>query len=386
MARPTIEDIARRAGVSKGAVSFALNGRPGVSEATRALILRVAEEMNWRPHSAARALVGARAQAVGLVIARPARTIGVEPFFAQLLSGLQAGLSARAVALHLLVVEETAAEIEVYRRWASEHRVDGFILVDLQVRDPRPAVLEELGVPSVVLGGYGEHDQRDEHDSRGRHDERGEGDGPGEHDEGGERDGRGERDGHGEGGSLSSVWADDREAMLSIVEYLAALGHTRLAHVSGLPAFQHTQRRVRALRDCARRLGLAEPLSTPTDFSDSEGATATRALLSRPDRPTAIVYDSDVMAVAGLGVAGEMGVAVPRELSIVAFDDSVLARIVHPALTALSRDTFALGERVAATLLETIASPGRPRDVKTETPRLTVRESTAPLTESTKTI
>lgn len=335
MARPTIADIARRAGVSKGAVSFALNGRPGVSEATRALILQVAEEMNWRPHSAARALVGAKAEAVGLVIARPARTIGVEPFFAQLLSGLQAGLSARAIALHMLVVEETATEIEIYRRWVSEHRVDGFILVDLQVRDPRIAVLEDLAIPAVVLGGPGRH------------------------------------------GSLSSVWADDREAMLSIVDYLAALGHTRIAHVAGLPAFQHTQRRIRALRDSARRLGLVDLASLPTDFSDAEGAAVTRALLSRKDRPTAIVYDSDVMAVAGLGVATEMGVSVPRELSIVAFDDSVLARIVHPMLTALSRDTFALGEQVAATLLETIAEPGKPRDVKTPTPRLTVRESTA---------
>ncbi|GII30256.1 LacI family DNA-binding transcriptional regulator [Planotetraspora mira] len=336
MARPTIEDIARRVGVSKGAVSFALNGRPGVSEATRARILQVAEEMNWRPHTAARALGGARAGAVGLVIARPARTLGVEPFFAQLLSGLQAGLSAHSVALELLVVEDTTAEIEVYRRWASEHRVDGFIMVDLKVRDTRVDVVEGLGVPAVVLGGPGRH------------------------------------------GSLSSVWADDREAMLSIVDYLAALGHRRIAHVAGLPAFQHTQRRMRALRDSARRHGLTDVSSLPTDFSDAEGAATTRMLLSRPGRPTAIVYDSDLMAVAGLGVAGEMGVAVPGELSIVAFDDSVLTRIVHPALTALSRDTFALGTEVAETMLALVAEPGLRRDRRTPTPRLAVRESTAP--------
>ncbi|MEV4162253.1 LacI family DNA-binding transcriptional regulator [Nonomuraea dietziae] len=335
MGRPTIADIAARVGVSKGAVSFALNGRPGVSEETRARVLQVAEEMKWRPHSAARALGGARAEAAGLVIARPARTIGVEPFFAHLLSGLQAGLSAGAVALHLLIVEDTAAEIEVYRRWASEGRVDGFILVDLQVRDPRIEVIEELGVPAVVLGGPGPH------------------------------------------GSLSSVWADDREAMLSIADYLAALGHTRIAHVSGLPAFRHTQRRVRALRDSARRLSLREVVSVPTDFSDAQGAAATRALLSRKQRPTAIVYDSDVMAVAGLGVAAEMRVSVPGELSIVAFDDSVLTQIVHPSLTALSRDTFALGRRVAETLLGAIADPATPVNVRTPTPVLTVRESTS---------
>ncbi|GAA2799856.1 LacI family DNA-binding transcriptional regulator [Kitasatospora paracochleata] len=333
MGRPTIADIAREAGVSKGAVSFALNGRPGVSEATRERILRVAEAMQWRPHSAARALGGARAGAVGLVLARPARTLGVEPFFGQLLSGLQAVLSANQVALQLLVVESTEAEIEVHRRWASEHRVDGFVLVDLQVRDPRIAVLEELGVPSVVLGGPGRH------------------------------------------GRLPSVWADDREAMLSIVDYLAALGHRRIAHLAGLPAFQHTQRRIRALRDSARRHGL-EAVSVPTDFSDAEGAAATRALLARPERPTAIVYDSDVMAVAGLGVAAEMGVSVPGGLSVVSFDDSVLTRIVHPALTALSRDTFALGEQVARSLLALIDDPSAAEDLRTPTPRLTVREST----------
>ncbi|MFB7369472.1 LacI family DNA-binding transcriptional regulator [Streptomyces sp. NPDC056222] len=336
MARPTIADIARRAGVSKGAVSFALNGRPGVSEVTRERILRVAEEMNWRPHSAARALGGARAGAVGLVLARPARTIGLEPFFGHLLSGLQSGLSVRGTALNLLVVEDTAAEIEVYRRWTSEHRVDGFVLVDLQVRDPRIPVLEELGVPTVVIGGPGRH------------------------------------------GGLPSVWADDREAMVSIVDYLAALGHRRIAHLAGLPAFQHTQRRIRAVRDSARRLGLTEAVSLPTDFSDAEGAAATRALLARPQRPTAIIYDSDVMAVAGLGVATEMGVAVPGELSIVSFDDSALARIVHPALTALSRDTFALGEQVARELLALVDDPAAARDIKNPTPRLTVRESTAP--------
>jgi DNA-binding LacI/PurR family transcriptional regulator len=335
LARPTIDDIAREAGVSKGAVSFALNDRPGISAATRERILRVAAEMNWRPHKAARALSGARADAIGLVVARPAKTIGAEPFFGLLLAGLQAGLSTRSVALHLMVVEDTAAEIEVYRRWTSERHVDGFVVVDLQVRDQRVAVLEELGVPTVVMGGPGGH------------------------------------------GGLASVWADDREAMLSLIDYLAALGHRRIAHVAGAPAFRHTQRRMRALHDAARRLDLVDAVSVPTDFSDAQGASATRTLLSKPQRPTAVIFDSDVMAVAGLGVATEMGVAVPGEMSIVSFEDSVLTRIVHPSLTALSRDTFALGEQVARTVLAVIADPDATRDLQMPTPRLTVRKSTS---------
>jgi DNA-binding LacI/PurR family transcriptional regulator len=338
VARVTIDDIAREAGVSRGAVSFALNGRPGVSAATRERILQVAERMNWRPHSAARALGGARADAVGLVVARPARTIGVEPFFGQLLAGLQDGLSAKSVSLSLMVVEDTAAEIEVYRRWVSEHRVDAFVVVDPQVKDPRFEVLEQLGTPAVVLGGPGRH------------------------------------------GRLGSVWADDRAAMLGVVEYLVAIGHRRIAHLAGMPSFQHTQRRMRALRDCAKRLGLIGAVSIPTDFSDAQGAAATRTLLSAGpgSQPTAIIYDSDVMAVAGLAVATEMGVSVPDRLSVVSFEDSVLTRIVHPPITALTRDAFTLGQQAARSVLSAVDNPDAAADLKTATPALTVRGSTAP--------
>ncbi|WP_037633809.1 LacI family DNA-binding transcriptional regulator, partial [Streptomyces noursei] len=97
--RPTIKDIARRAGVSESAVSFALNDRPGVSADTRARIRRVADELGWQANSAARALSGERAGCLGLVLARPARTLGVESFFLQLVSGIQEVLSARRTAL-----------------------------------------------------------------------------------------------------------------------------------------------------------------------------------------------------------------------------------------------------------------------------------------------
>ncbi|MFF5083271.1 LacI family DNA-binding transcriptional regulator [Actinoplanes sp. NPDC000266] len=333
--RPTIADIAKRVGVSPGAVSFALNGRPGVSEQTRARILEVAREMNWRPHRAARALGGAQAGVVGLVLARDPRTLGSEQFYTQILYGMQDMLSAHSSAVQMQLVRDTGAEIDLYRHWASEHRVDGLVLVDLQLDDPRIAVVRELGLPAVTLGLPGEPDQ------------------------------------------LPSVWADDAEAMITIVDYLAALDHRRIAHVAGPPVYLHTVRRTAALRAQVTERGLHAGESVPTDFSDAQGAAATRALLSRADRPTAIVYDSDLMAAAGLGVALEMGIEVPRQLSIVSFDDSVLTRIVHPALTCLSRDTHALGAQVATTLLQAIADPSSRESVRTETPRLVVRGSTA---------
>src|SRR6266568_9251255 len=89
MKRPTIADIAQRAGVTKAAVSFALNGQPGVSAATRERILAIARELGFQPSGAARALPGRRAGAFGLVIDRPARILGVGPFFRQLIAGIR---------------------------------------------------------------------------------------------------------------------------------------------------------------------------------------------------------------------------------------------------------------------------------------------------------
>ncbi len=153
--RPTIADIANRAGVSKGSVSYALNGRPGVSELTRRRILAIAEEVGWHPNRAARALSAARSGACGLALARPARTLAYEPFFAELLSGIEAELSARQVALMLQIVEDVEAETVALRRWWAERRVDGVLLVDLRMEDPRVPLVEELGLPAVIVGAPG---------------------------------------------------------------------------------------------------------------------------------------------------------------------------------------------------------------------------------------
>ncbi|MFB1042721.1 LacI family DNA-binding transcriptional regulator, partial [Streptomyces chrestomyceticus] len=150
--RPTMKDIAERAGVSPSAVSFALNDRDGVSPATRARIRQVAEELGWQPNSAARALSGERSGCVGLVLARPARTLGVESFFLQLVSGIQEALAARRVALLFQVVEDLDAECATYRRWWAERRVDGVLVVDPRTEDPRPALLASLTLPTVVIG------------------------------------------------------------------------------------------------------------------------------------------------------------------------------------------------------------------------------------------
>ncbi|MEV0716721.1 LacI family DNA-binding transcriptional regulator [Asanoa sp. NPDC050611] len=335
MKRPTIADIAQRAGVSKGAVSYALNGQRGVSEATRRRILAIAEEIGWNPHSAARALSGAAAETIGLALRRPARVLGFEPFYMELISGVEAELSARSQALMLQIVPDADAEIDVYRRWWGERRVDGVLICDLRVSDPRIPVVTDLHLPAIVVGGP-------------------------------------------EGvGEVPNVWSDDATALVETVEYLAALGHRRIARVAGLPDLWHTRVRAGAFEGACERLDVRWSPTIGTDYSGEEGARATRRLLSGETRPTAVIYDNDVMAVAGLGVAQEMGLTVPGDLSIVAFDDSPLCRLVHPALTALTRDIPAFGALAARQLLTAIS--GQPvGSVEDTTAKLVPRASTAP--------
>lgn len=331
--RPTISDVAQRAGVSKVAVSYALNGQPGVSEATRRKILAIAEEIGFSPSSAARVLSGAAARAVGLVLSRPAQTLGVEPFFMELISGVEATLSARSYGLTLQMTSDPEAEAVIYRRWWGERRIDGVLVCDLRGNDPRIPVIEKLNLPAVVIGGPGHT------------------------------------------GSLASIWSDDAAAVAEAVEYLYALGHRAIARVGGVSEFLHTRIRTEAFEQVCSRLGLTEARSISSDYSGEEGARITRRLLSSRRRPTAIIYDNDVMAVAGLGVAQEMGLRVPADLSLVAWDDSVLCRLVHPALTALQRDIPAYGARAASMLLDLI--DGHPAgSVQDATARLAPRSST----------
>jgi DNA-binding LacI/PurR family transcriptional regulator len=309
--RPTIADIAERAGVSKGSVSYALNGNPGLSDRTRRRILAIAEEVGWRPNRAAQALSASRSGTCGLVIARPARTLAYEPFFSRLLSGIEAELSEHHLALMIQIVEDVSAEVEALRRWWAERRVDGALLVDLRVDDPRTAAIEDMGMPAVIVGGPGHT------------------------------------------GALPFFPGNDGGGIRQIVDHLAHLGHRHIDRVGGSPAFASTQVRTRAFKQALAKVG-AKGRTVTTDYTSVGGAQATAKLLARVPPPTAIVYDSDIMAVAGLGAAQELGFSVPEQLSLASFDDSILCEVVRPALTACARDVQAYGATAVRALVSVI--------------------------------
>jgi DNA-binding LacI/PurR family transcriptional regulator len=314
-------------------VSYALNGNPGLSEPTRQRILAVAAEAGWQPNRAARALSASRSGACGLALARPARTLAYEPFFSKLLSGIEAELSARQVALMLQIVEDVEAETVALRRWWAERHVDGVLLVDLRVEDPRVPQVEQLHLPTVIVGGPGAT------------------------------------------GAVPYFPGNDTSGIRQIVEHLAALGHRRIDRVAGSNAFACTRVRNQVLEEALATAG-AHGRVLPTDYTSSAGADATRKLLAATPRPTAIIYDNDIMAVAGLGVAQEMGLVVPTELSVVSFDDSILCEVVRPSLTACARDVEAYGARAARALLDLLEGQSVPQSEEEPT-SLVPRASTA---------
>ena len=334
MKRPTISDIAQRAGVTKAAVSFALNGQPGVSAATRERILAIAAEVGFQPSSAARALTAGKAGAFGLVIDRPAGTLGLGHFFLHLVSGIQADLAAHQVMLLFTMTSGAEAEIELYRQWWAQRRVDGVFVVDLRTGDPRVPALEKLRMPAVVIGA-----------PRGA-------------------------------GALPAVGRDDRAAAAAVAGYLAGQGHRRVARVGGPDSYLHSVLRRDAFAAAAGAAGLSA-FSVTADYTPERAAEATAGLLGAAEPPTAILYDNDVMAAAGLGVAQRMGRSVPGEVSIISWDDSVLCELMQPALTALRWDIEGMGT-AAGRLLRAVAGGGQPDSVAAAAPALHTRASSGP--------
>lgn len=256
------------------------------------------------------------------------------PFYRDLLAGVEEHLDPRGASMLLVTAEDRAAELALYRRWAHLRLVDAVVVTDLIDGDDRAQVCATAGLPVVLLGG-------------------------------------------------DPVWGlpvvddyDNGAAMRVAVEHLIGLGHRRIGRVSGPERFLHSRARSSAFRRALDERGLTGVLAEG-DYGAASGAAATRALLGDPEPPTAIVYDNDVMAVAGLTVAAELGLRVPDDLSLLAWDDSDQCRLARPALSVVSRDVHDLGAATAAALLDTAAGrrtrPGRAAQV-----RVVARESTGP--------
>ena len=209
----TILDVAARAGVSISSVSAALNGRPGVSEQTRARIIEVAQQLGWVPSLRGRSLSGRKAYAVGLALERPSAVIESDPFFAGFIAGVESVLEQHGFALVLQVASSRRSAVQRYEQMALDHRVDGVFLTDLARDDARVRLVTELGLPAVAVNSSPRC-------------------------------------------SLPSVRQDHRPGLVELMDEVVSSGHKRIAHVAGRRGFIHTRQRVEVWRSALANAGL----------------------------------------------------------------------------------------------------------------------------------
>lgn len=332
--RLTIAEIAARAKVSPSAVSFALNGRPGVSPETRERILDVVRAANWRPNYAAQALSTSRAGVIGVVtIRQPGKPLWSANFGGHFLAGVQSEIAEHGVLLILHTVESLEEEAKLYEQWLGERRVDGVLVINAHADDPRLAELERLDLPAVVVG-----------DTRGL-------------------------------SSLSCAWTDDEEAARLAVQHLADLGHQHVARVSGNPKMLHFAIREQAFMAAAKAAHVQ--MHAETLYEGADTADRIRSLAGGPNPLTAVIVEDLEFAVHLTGALAGAGITVPGDVSVLAWDDGTSATLLTPALTVLSRDLTRYGRLAASDLLHVIAT-GERRSIAGTRTKLVVRQSTGP--------
>lgn len=264
---------------------------------------------------------GGSTSAIGLVFRRPTELLDLDPFFHSFLSGVEEVLARDEYGAMLRFVDSDKGESQAYERLFLERRVDGFILTDLRANDPRYVQLAELGAPTVLAGTPSEKTP------------------------------------------FPRVGTGTRKTLRELITHLISQGHVTIAHITGLDRLQHSEARLNIWRDTLFAAGLTPGPVEHGDFSSEGGARATQRLLSRPgERPTAIVFANDVMALAGISVLNEAGVKVPTEIAVAGFDDIPLASFTTPPLTTIHCDYVEMGRRAAELLLGVLRGEDVPQD------------------------
>lgn len=318
MSTPTLLDVARRAGVSKGTASKALNDVPGVSAATRARVVAAAEELGWTPSYAARALSRSSTGVVGLALARTPEVVGADSFFMAMVAGIEAELAATEHGLLMQLVPDAGAEAELLGRWAAERRVDGVVLLDPRRDDPRLAVLEATGMPGVTMSCEVLSPQ------------------------------------------LSTLLADEEGRMQVMLDHLlaAAVPHRHLVYLGGPAEFLHVEHRARRFRAACAEQGIGGTV-LHSDYLQADVARWAHRLLAlrASTGARAVLVDNELLAAQLLVELARTEVRVPEDLAILAFENSILCTVTSPPLTALHRNLPWAGRELAQMLLRRIDGP-----------------------------
>ena len=326
----TLVDVAARAGVSYQTVSRVINDHPNVAPSTRARILQAIEELRYLPNVAARILVTRRSKTVGIV------SYGTAYFGpGQMVAHIEASFRERGYGLTLA----TLAELTLDALDAAVHElrgraVDGIVMITPIVGiDPRAVRAACGSVPYVMID-------------------------------------------IALGASSPSVVIDQRLGGVLAARHLLDLGHRRIAELRGPHDWTGAVLRHEGLVASLREAGLAPVAAEEGDWTSASGHAATLRLIDRGPPFTALVAANDQMALGAMRALRERGLEVPRDVSVVGFDDLPESAFFEPPLTTIHQDFASLGRAAAECLGEVIDGRPSPAEQRVLEPRLVVRAST----------
>lgn len=338
MKRPTQKDVALRAGVSRSTVSYVLNDqieqKVPITAETRQRVMQAIVELGYEPDARAQSLRRGDTNIIGVII-----PVIQNPFFWQTLSGISDALLEAGYSLHLSTPPRDSQQEANTIRELARQRVEGFILLaavkyllpgltDYLRKAERPVV--EITATKAefdhVIHGYS-------------------------------------------------------SGTRALMEHLLELGHRRIGFIYGVTQEAQGFDRLLTYRQVLQETGLSGNETFEVHCGDSLEAAyqAAYALLNRPERPTALLVINDMLAIAVMRAAGDLGLSIPGDLSVAGFDDIAFSNYILPRLTTVSGKAEESGREAVRLLLRRLTKPDLPQQVTTAGVQLIVRESTGPI-------
>jgi LacI family transcriptional regulator len=308
---PTLEEVARLAGVSRSTVSRVINDQPNVRPEVRDRVWEVIHQVGYQPHAAARSLVTSRTRIIGMVIPEAVTTLFTDPFFSLLLRGATDACNSCQYQLMLSLFTANADRQEIYQRILRSGYLDGAIVASTSLDDPLIPDLLRDRIPFVSVG---RHPNKPVH----------------------------------------YVDADNINGARMAVEHLIRQGHRRIATITGPLDTIHGQDRLSGYRQAleARGIPVEEDLIVEGDFTEASGMVGMQRLL--PISPSAVFVASDMMAIGALKALRQADRQVPQDIALVGFDDIPIASAIVPTLTTVRQPIERMGSMAVEVLLSVL--------------------------------
>jgi DNA-binding LacI/PurR family transcriptional regulator len=308
--RPTLEAVARRAGVSRATVSRVVNGSTTVAVAIREAVNQAVEELGYVPNQAARSLVTQRTESIALILPETAnRVFSDDMFFPAVIRGVSSELEAADKQLVLMMAGSAASHDRV-ERYAMAGHVDGVMFASMHGADPLPGTLARLGMPVVCSGRPMSPPET----------------------------------------PIPYVDVDHFGGVTAAVRHLLVTGHRRIATIAGPQDMVAGVDRLNGYRAAMTDAGLAEHTAIG-DFTRESGVRAMLQLVADDPKLDAVFVASDMMAHGALQALRDVGRRVPEDVAVIGFDDFEISRYSDPPLTTVRQPIVDMGRTMARQML-----------------------------------